>query len=293
MNASTQSFLLLTQEQISRFREDGFLSIEQISPADEIEWLRKISEKLFNEKAGREAGRHYDMMGPDEDDGQPARLAQILNPSESVPSLRDTFFQKNALAVAKQLLGEEAQFWFELAMCKPAHYGAATPWHQDVASRQEHGIIYDQVSFWMPLQEATVENGCMQYIPGTHRGPVLEHRSPNNDPRLSALECAGGFDPAQAIGCPLNAGEAVIHHCRTLHHAGPNLTSKPRLAYVLAFRGASRPDPSFTGYRWNAEKRTAAQRRAEAWKGRVSLLRGCKNVARRFLSLLKAARPRR
>jgi hypothetical protein len=204
MQAPTQSTLLLTPDQISRFWEDGFLTLDRISPLDEIDWLRKTSDRLFREKAGREAGRHYDMVGDDEDATQPARLPQILNPSESEPKLRDTLFRTNAMAAARQLLGEETQFWFEHAICKPAQYGAPTPWHQDAAHRQEHGVTYDQVSFWMPLQEATVENGCMQYIPGSHRGPVLEHRSPNNDPRLSALECAGGFDAGRAIGCPLN-----------------------------------------------------------------------------------------
>jgi hypothetical protein len=278
----TQSTLLLNQAQIDRFWQDGFLNIGPISSVDEIDWLGKITERLFKEKTGRESGQLCDLMGADEDEAQPLRLPQLANPSELIPALRDSLFRKNALAVAQQLLGEEAQFWFELAICKPAHHGAATPWHQDAASRQEHGIDYDQVAFWMPLQEATAENGCMQYIPGSHRGPVLDHRSPNNDPRFSGHECVGPFDSARAIACKLNAGEAVIHHNRTLHHAGPNLTSTARLAYILAFRGPNRPDPAFNGYPWNAEKRTAAQRRAEAWNTQASLWHKARHLASRI-----------
>jgi len=108
----------------------------------------------------------------------------------------------------------------------------------------------------------------MEFVPGSHRGPVLTHRSPGNDPRVMALECVGEFEPAKAVPCPLPPGGATVHHWRTLHHAGANTSSIPRRAYILVFRGKERPDPSFTGYSWNAEKATAAQARREAWENR-------------------------
>ena len=79
-------------------------------------------------------------------------------------------------------------------------------------------------------------------------GPVLRHRSPGNDPRVTALECCDVFDPAQAQPCPLPPGGAAIHHCRTLHCAGPNASDVPRLAYILAFRGATTPNPAGQPY---------------------------------------------
>ncbi|MDB6042320.1 MAG: Deoxyhypusine synthase [Gammaproteobacteria bacterium] len=60
---------------------------------------------------------------------------------------------------------------------KPAHQGGATPWHQDEAYRVAPDFDYRQVSIWVPLQDATLENGCMMYIPGSHRSGVLPHRS--------------------------------------------------------------------------------------------------------------------
>ncbi len=287
MTASVErTALSLPPDLVERFWQDGFVAIPRISSPAEIGRVRRIYDKLFSEKAGREAGRHFDMVSPDENDAQPARLPQILHPSASAPELLQTEFRCNALAIATQLLGEGTEFWFEHAICKPAFYGAATPWHQDEAHRTDMGLAYEQVSFWMPLQEATLENGCMQYIAGSHRGPLIAHHSPNNDPRLPALDCSDGVDSSAAVPCPLEAGGAVVHHWRTLHHAGPNQTDTARFAYILAFRGPTRPDPSFRGHQWNIEKQTAAQGRAKAWRRRTFFARACKNAAKRLRSRL-------
>jgi ectoine hydroxylase-related dioxygenase (phytanoyl-CoA dioxygenase family) len=86
----------------------------------------------------------------------------------------------------------------------------------------------------MPLQPATVENGCMQFVPGSHREGVQPHHNINNDPRVHGLEI-DQFDPNQAVACPIPAGGVTIHHCRTIHYAGPNQTDQPRRAYILIF----------------------------------------------------------
>ncbi len=281
---------LLSAAQVARFREDGFLAIEAIAPPEEVEQLRGIFDRLFAQGAGWKKGAQFDLAGTDAD-GRPAALPQILNPAEFAPELRATSFRANALAIARQFLGPDTEPWFEHAILKPPHYGAATPWHQDEAHRDDPGTAYEQVSVWMPLQEATVANGCMRYIAGSHRGPVLAHRSPNNDPRIAALECIGPFDPAAAATCPLPPGGAVIHHCRTLHGAGENHSGDPRRAYILAFRGPARPDPDFQGYPWNAAKHTAAQDRRESWEKRGGPLgRAARQVAASLGSTVQRVR---
>jgi ectoine hydroxylase-related dioxygenase (phytanoyl-CoA dioxygenase family) len=263
--------VLLNADQIAHFREHGYVALDRISPPEEVERLRLVFDRLFSTRAGWEKGAQLDLAGTDEE-GKPAALPQILNPQEFAPELRETEFRENALAIARQLLGQEANFWFEHAIMKPAQVGAATPWHQDEAHRDDPGVEYDQISIWMPLQEAHMENGCMKYIAGSQRGPVLEHRSPNNDPRVTALECVGGFEPEDAVACPLPPGGAAIHHCRTLHCAGPNISGDPRRAYILAFRGPDRPSANREPFPWNAQKRTAAQARHEAWEKRGGVI---------------------
>ena len=266
--SSVLSSFTLSPEQIARFHEDGFLAIHGLTTQEEIVRLRGIYDRLFDGKVGYERGRQLDMLSADDDAAKPAALSQIPNPVEFAPELRETLFRKNALAVARQLLDADAMLWFEHAISKPALHGAQTPWHQDEAHRNDQGVTYRQISFWLPLQEATVENGCLRYIPGSNRGPVLPHRSPNNDSRIMALECAGEFDVSRETFVPLRPGDAVVHDSLTLHGAGPNQTDTTRRAYIMAFRGPIRPAPEFRGYPWNLEKHTAAEERARAWAGR-------------------------
>jgi ectoine hydroxylase-related dioxygenase (phytanoyl-CoA dioxygenase family) len=257
----------LASEQISHFHDLGYLRLENISTPGEVARLREIFDRLFAERAGWDRGQSFDLAGSDEAGKAPV-LPQIINPVEFAPELRDTLFRTNALTIARQLLGADAEPWFEHAICKPAGIGAPTPWHQDEAHRYDPGIDYDQLSVWMPLQPATPENGCMQYVPRSHHGPVLEHRSLDGDARKSALECVGDFDRSAAIACPLPPGGAAIHHCRTLHCAGANHTGEPRRAYVLAFRGAPRPAPARDMFPWLIGKETPAAQRARAWENR-------------------------
>ena len=269
-----QSSFTLSAELVYRFREDGFIPLHALTTPAEIERLREIYDHLFDGKVGYERGLQLDMVSPDDSAAQPSHLTQILNPAELAPELSDTLFRKNALAVAQTLLGADATLWFEHAIRKPARHGAATPWHQDEAHRNDPGVAYEQISIWLPLQEASIENGCLRYIPGSNRGPVLTHRSPNNDPRIMALECAGNFDASRATFVPLNVGDAVVHDSRTLHGSNANRTDTPRRAYIMAFRGAVRPAPDFQGYPWNLEKHTAADARAKAWNERGGTV-GC------------------
>ena len=272
MQISPTPTVVLTTEQVAEFHERGFLAIPNISPPAEVELLRGVFDRLFAEKAGRVEGAQFDMVTHDDDEDAPPKLPQIINPVNYAPELRATVFRANAAAIARQLLGPEMTPAFEHAILKPARYGAATPWHQDEATRVDANFEYQQLSIWMPLQEATPENGCMQYIAGSNKGEVLPHRSPKSDTKVHAIECAGGFDPADATLCPLPAGGATMHHGRTLHYAGPNHTDQPRRAYILAFEVPPKPSAQQRSFYWNHEKQTASLERKRHWRKRGGIL---------------------
>jgi ectoine hydroxylase-related dioxygenase (phytanoyl-CoA dioxygenase family) len=157
------SSLILTQAQINAFRENGFLTLEAISTPEELALLRGVFARLLQTKAGFIEGAQFDLLGA-EDEVASSTLRQIMNPANYAPELRDTRYHVNALAIAQQLLGDQAAPTFAHAILKPAHHGAATPWHQDEAYRSDPDFVYREISIWMPLQEATLENGCLHYV---------------------------------------------------------------------------------------------------------------------------------
>jgi ectoine hydroxylase-related dioxygenase (phytanoyl-CoA dioxygenase family) len=104
----------------------------------------------------------------------------------------------------------------------------------------------------MPLQEATLENGCMQFAPGSHSLGVQPHHHIGNDPQVHGLEI-DQVDLSQVAACPLPAGGATIHGSRTLHYTGPNWSDQPRRAYILAFSAPPRPLAQPRDFYWQRE----------------------------------------
>jgi ectoine hydroxylase-related dioxygenase (phytanoyl-CoA dioxygenase family) len=249
----------LTQDQIAFYHREGYLALDAITTQEEVEWLRVLYDQLFAERAGREVGDQFDLAGPDEE-GTEASLPQILSPAKYAPELKEGLYRVNALAIARQLLGPEAQSQGEHAIFKPARTGAATPWHQDEAYWNP-AVEYNAFSLWIPLQPATLDNGCMQFVPRSHQMEVLPHHCIHNDPRIHGLE-VDAADVSTAVACTLPPGGATIHHNRTLHYTGPNRSDVPRRAYILGFGLATRPRSEPRDFYWNTQKQTPREQRA-------------------------------
>jgi ectoine hydroxylase-related dioxygenase (phytanoyl-CoA dioxygenase family) len=219
----------LDQEQIDAYREQGFLRLDRITSEEEIEELRAVYERLFLSETHAEDRKQ---LG-DIEEGEET-LPQILAPSELAPELLETQYRANAQAVAEQLLGEDAELTGDHAIRKPAGSGAETPWHQDEAY-WDPAMRYDALSFWLPLQAATAENGCLQFVPGSNTERVLPHHQSGDDAEALEVDDPEGYHD-DAVACELPPGGATVHGSRTLHYAGPNTTGEPRRAYILTFR---------------------------------------------------------
>jgi hypothetical protein len=251
---------LLSEEQRASFRETGFLSLPVITTAEEVTWVRTLLETLFAERTGWESGDFFDAVGTEKD--KVMRQPQMIAVSDHAPLLKHTLFRANALAFGRQLFGPQATVVFEHAMLKPPGSETPTPWHQDEAYYLSL-TRFRSLTIWMPLYDVTEENGCLWFIPGSHKRGLVSHRSLGNDPAVHSLE-ALGVPGAAGVACPLPAGGATIHHYRTLHWAGPNRSAGPRLAYALGIGVRTRLPIVWRDHEWNAGKRTAQLERQTA-----------------------------
>lgn len=258
MSAASQP---LTAQQVAQFREQGFLRLERFAAVEEINWVRTIYDRLFAERAGWNRGDHFDLAGTD-DPNAPLRLPQMMNPASYAPELAKAALRTAALSLARQLLGETAEATDEHAICKPEADGAETPWHQDEAY-WDPAYDYDALSVWVPLQDVSVENGCMQFIPGSHRLGMLSHHAIGHDVRVHGLT-TDDVDARQAVACPLPVGGCTVHHCRTLHYTGPNHTNQVRRAYIMMFQKPPVPATVHREFPWLAARRAARQERSAA-----------------------------
>lgn len=262
LSTPKSSTIRLTDEQVAFYHENGYLRIEQISVPEELEALRAIYDRLFEQKAGRERGQQFDLAGSDEDDAV-AKLPQILDPSSFAPEMRNTYIWANAKQICRQLEDQEDPGIGDHAILKPAGYGAPTPWHQDEAYWSPN-FHYRSMSIWVPLQDADERSGCLAFIPGSHKGHVVPHRQIGGDPRVHGLEIdpEANVDFSGAVFCPLPAGGCTVHHNRTMHYAPPNVGDQPRRAWILGTGGPVTELETPNDYYWQKAWATARQERA-------------------------------
>lgn len=254
--------ITVSEEEVAFFRREGYLSIDRITTDDEVATMREAYDQIFAQRAGREEGMEFDLAGTDEE-GAEATLPQILEPRNYSPALRDSLYEANALAIARQLLGPEVGPGGAHAILKPARIGSPTPWHQDEAYWGPGGN-YLSISVWMPLQEATLENGCMQFIPGSHESEVMPHHHIDNNPRIHGLEIdAGHLDLSRAAVCELPPGGATFHYSRTCHYTSPNVSDQPRRAFVLGFGVPQPPREEPRDFYWQRETDTLAAKKRD------------------------------
>ncbi|AIE86317.1 phytanoyl-CoA dioxygenase family protein [Fimbriimonas ginsengisoli] len=253
----------LTDEQIHFYHENGYLVLDQISTPDELENLRQIYDRLFSERAGREKGDQFDLAGADEE-GETAKLPQILGPSQYAPEMLETLAWANGGAIMAQLWGQEGAGRGDHAILKPARYGSPTPWHQDEAY-WDPALDYTSLSIWMPLQDVDAASGCMHFVPGSHKSEIHPHRPIGNDPRVHGLELDPAFnlDLSGAVGAPLRAGGCTIHHQRTLHYAPGNVSDIPRRAWIMMGGLPATPREKPADYYWQKQRHTAREERAK------------------------------
>lgn len=223
---------------VSRFEQDGFLSIPGVTTVADIEQIRALLDPLFA-RFDSLGDRAVDLAGP-RLPSQPLRSPEINEAAILEPRLKNTLVYRRCKHIARQLLRVPVGYQFDHAIFKTPRNMTPTAWHQDEAYSREP-IPLRSVHFWVPLQPVTVDNGCMMLIPGSNRGSLRAHRVLNARTTGSSLPASGGtlvtdeVDESQAVACPLAVGDVTVHHPLTLHYTGANQTDQPRKAWILHF----------------------------------------------------------
>lgn len=226
---------ILTSEQIQSFRKQGYLLIPNLIDTDTVKEYQTIYEDFLSGRVNTQ-GFRSDLSGAvDGVNDSPAssskeRITQIMVPSRLQPSLLQKAIHQQCLAVSHQLLGNDLALDFDMLINKPPHSNTETPWHQDSAYWLK---LPDTraLSCWVALDEATIDNGCMWYVPGSHLHPIRAHQQSANK---GALTCVG--DETEAVAIEVSPGDCIVHHGDTLHYSRGNSLNKPRRAFITNYR---------------------------------------------------------
>ncbi|HJP31950.1 MAG: phytanoyl-CoA dioxygenase family protein [Candidatus Latescibacteria bacterium] len=149
-----------------------------------------------------------------------------LNQLDLLPELWDHWYAgEPVLDIVRDLIGEDILRKYASAFLKPARVGGATPWHQDIALWRDRND--DAVNGWLAIDAATRLNGCLQFLPGSHVEPVVEHVEYEDSlhaelPRDLCVDLT--VDHVE-----LQPGDAVFWHSRLWHYSPPNESDRGRI----------------------------------------------------------------
>jgi non-heme Fe2+,alpha-ketoglutarate-dependent halogenase len=208
----------LSQAQIEAFRRDGFLAPVQVfTPAEARRW-----------RADLEAFERTLPPGP-VTAGNRRKLHVRL------PWARALVEDARLLDIIEPLLGPDILVFTSTFFIKEPGTDAIAAWHQDATY---FGLQpYDHVTAWVAFSEASIEAGCMQFIPGSHRGGQLQHGS---DAVPGSVNAGGqtirdAIDTSGAAYAPLRTGEVSLHHTLVLHNSPPNRSADRRIGYGISY----------------------------------------------------------
>jgi len=224
------SFESLTRKQLDQFAAEGFLAIPSLVSKAAIQEVRALLDPLFEHFDELPSRVRRDLGASDVSSGASVRSAEINRPTLLNRRLKRSEVFRTCQAIAAQVAGRSVAYTFDHAIYKAPLNQTETPWHQDHAYSGQRTPLRT-VHFWIPLQDATLENGCMHFVPRSHLQGFKHHARHANGHVLSATH----VDSSRATACPLPIGGVTIHSPLTLHYTGPNTTPTIRGAWIVHF----------------------------------------------------------
>jgi ectoine hydroxylase-related dioxygenase (phytanoyl-CoA dioxygenase family) len=221
----------LSDSQVAHFHEFGYVSGVQVLSDDQVETLRSELAELVN-PTHPGTPLFYEYNSNESADSSRV-LFHALGAWRITPGFHDLLWNPAFTVPASQLLDGAVRFWHDQLFCKPAQHGGVVAWHQDY-SYWTRTKPMAHLTCWIGLDDATRDNGCMQYIPGSHRWELLPVTGLAGD--MNAIQSVLSdeqrrqFNP---VAIELKKGECTFHHPLMVHGSYENSTDGPRRAAVI------------------------------------------------------------
>jgi len=219
---------LLSDAEVTHYRMHGYVTPRYRLPDDVIAQLKPAVERLIDNNADLRpeqlAGAH---IRENRDTGVKGNVA-----------LLDFTRHPDILDIVEQVIGPDIIMWGSQVFSKPAGDGMAIPWHQDGQYWPMRPLA--TVTVWVAVDSATVENGCLRVIPGTHENGLMPHEVTNETGlALNQGVSKGVFDESRAVDIELEAGQISLHHAMLVHGSNANRSAKRRCGYAIRYMPAT------------------------------------------------------
>ena len=228
----------VTEREIARFREQGYLVVHEAFTIDRVEdALDGLLDLLAGSSPTFDSVDYESSVDPATLDGMAAEERQdyvrkfmwFVGHDERLRALSE---DPALMGVVRRIIGEEPELFQDMALLKPPRVGREKPWHQDHAYFNLE-LRTRVVGVWIALDQATTGNGCMLVKPGSHRqGPVVHFM------RRDWQICDADVDPLGTLAVPLEPGGCLFFSSLMQHGTAPNTSDDRRRAVQFHYRPA-------------------------------------------------------
>jgi phytanoyl-CoA hydroxylase len=244
-----QEDIMITDEQVAFYRDNGYLVVENVLSPTQVAALRREVEEMVAGSA--EVQEHTEVYDLEETHTpQRPRVRRIKTPHRWMSSVDELVTDPKLVGILTRLVGPGVRFQTSKLNMKAAGFGAPVEWHQDWAFYPHTND--DLLAVGVMLDDVDAENGPMLVMPGSHRGPVYDHHHDGYfcgaiDPQTCDL------DISRAVAVTAPAGSMSFHHVRLLHGSALNRSAHDRRLLLLQYTAVDawplvRPVQDITAY---------------------------------------------
>ena len=223
---------MLTPDQIQSYRDQGYLGVEGVFSAAELDELRQVTDEFVEKSRAVTTNDQVFDLEPSHTPETP-RLRRLKDPINQHEIYRRALQHPKVLEIVSQLIGLAVTSNGNKLNLKLANVGSPVEWHQDWAFYPHTND--DLLAVGIAIDESTLQNGCLMVIPGSHRGPLLDHHQEGVFIGAVTDPC---FQSDAAVPITLKAGGISIHHTRLLHGSFPNRSPKTRRLLLFQYCAA-------------------------------------------------------
>lgn len=220
----------LTPEQKQTYEEQGFLHIKQLFPA---EWMQQIRAECENIHQRMLADKPNTVGVSWEDDKNPELIRQLMHSEMVSPTINKILRSDAMLDIIEALIGPDISLYHSKLLPKSAGQGAAVPWHQDYAYWQHKENLPLMVNCQLAIDAATLENGCLEFIPGSQQWGLQEHE--HHQETFGVFLPGRYFKRDESVAIEVAPGDGVFFTSLTIHGSAPNQSNKDRWANTFAY----------------------------------------------------------
>ncbi|WP_042626746.1 phytanoyl-CoA dioxygenase family protein [Burkholderia plantarii] len=214
---------MLNAQQIHTYAEQGYLVVDGLFDRAHVERALTAIDTLLD-PANSDKPYEYEPQ-----DG--ATVRRIWSPTQKHAAFREMAADPRLLDCIEALIGENVLFHYSKLNMKGPKVGSVVEWHQDFSYYPHTNT--DLVTALIFLDDASVANGCLRVVPGSHRRGLVSHEIDG-----FFRGTAQGVDDALAVDIEVKAGGVLFLHCLTLHASARNTSRLPRRTFLPAYRAA-------------------------------------------------------